>query len=291
MARTVKLNPEQQQRVVELHRNEHVSTEELARVYGVSQNTVWRVLRRFNAVKRPNASKYEQDTIRRLSGKRTREQIATLLERSCSFIETWQRKQKFHAHPKLTPRLENQIVALYKTGIGQKPVGRALNVSEKVVHAVLVRHHVPLHKGSPPFQMPPERFDKFRADVLSKKYFCVDLARKYGISKHNSLKLAKQILGVETFFRGETYPPLSSTFPERHDKTLSIADYCRFLVGIFPDGVPEKPPWDVVPPIISMLLEKFPFWREASTADLLSVESHLTAALATMRESQTALVN
>ncbi len=149
-----------------------------------------------------------------------------------------------------------------------------------------------IHKvGGRPFQMPPEQFAKFRRDVLSKKYFAIDLARKFGITKHNSLKLAKQILGVERFFRGETYPPLSSVFPERHDGRCTPADCLTLLNKIFPIGLPHEPDYVLVSAVIDMLVEVFPFWRSASKPVMENLGSHLVAAVATLRGAEGALVN
>src|SRR5216683_3251567 len=235
-----KLSEQQEQEVLALYKR--VKVREIAARFGCSGATITRILNRHGAMRPRYATEHEKKIICKLSGKRTQRQIATFLGRSLSFVTFWQRRQGFRAHPKLNAKLENEIIRLYRSRPwGQARVGREINVSEKVVHAVLVRYNIPLHKtGGVPFQLPPEQFSKFRADVLSRKYFAIDLAEKYGITKAIALRLSKEILGVEKFYGGETYPPLSSPFPQRYDARLTAADYCRFLASIFPNGVPEK---------------------------------------------------
>ncbi len=288
-----KLCEQQQQEVLRLHRDERVSTKELANVYNVSQGTIWRILRRFHAVGRPMASKQEQKIILGMSRRRkTRDEIATFLGRSRSFIFVWQKKLHCQRKHEPTEADKKIIIKLYREGKGQWRIARITGVPQAKVRRTLLEAGVATHKtGGHPFQMPPEQFSQFRADVLSRKYFAIDLAHKYGLTKAISLRLSKEILGVEKFYGGETYPPLSSPFPQRYDARLTGADYCRFLAGIFPNGVPEKEVWELVPPIISMLLEKFPFWRTADTGVLENLESHLVAAVATMRDAEGALVN
>lgn len=291
IGRTPKLSVAQQQEVVRLHRDEHVSTEELAKIYSVSQGTIWRILRKFGAVGRPMASKQEQKIIRKLSGKRTRKEIAEFLGKSLSCITFWQKQQGFRAHPKLNAELERHIIALYQTGLGQAPVGKETNTSEKVVHAVLLRHGIPLHKTSRPPMLTPEKRQQAVGMIRARNMYCKNIAKKLGVSRDCIEKLAREVLGCERFFGGPLWPPLQSSYPQRH-QAWTPADLVRFLAAIFPDGVPAEEDYVVVPRVVSALLQTFPFWRTATTPELLGLESHLLTALSTLRaESDSAAVN
>jgi hypothetical protein len=281
-----KLSEQQQQEVVRLHRDERVGTKELAEVYNVSQGTIQRILRRFNAVNRPMASAREKQIIVRMSKQRkTRAEIEKVLRRSCSFVFNWQKKLHCQLKDRRpTERQKNQICRLYQSGMGQVAVAVFLGFTQRTILDTLAERRILRHRsGGRAFKMAPEEFSKFRADVLSKKYFAIDLARKYKITKAISLRLCKEILGVPEFLRGETFPPLSSVFPERHDKRLGIAGYVQFLAKLFPTGLPPQPDHIIVPSVIDLLCETFPFWRTASVPVLEHLESHLLAAASTMR--------
>jgi len=291
-----RLNAEQEREVVALY--EHAKVSEIAARFGVSDGTILRILHRHGALKPRNATKREIKIIARLSGRRTRQQIAEFLGRSRSFVECWQRRQKFRAHPKLTARLEDEICKLYQSADatgrnrGQARVGRALNVSEKVVHAVLLRHGIPLHKsGTLPVFTPAKRRQAIRM-IRAKRHYLKQIAAKLGVHRGCIEELAHQILGCERFFGGAIWPPLQSAFPEkqRHDG-CTIGDCMSLLSRIFPDGLPPSPDSIIVPVIVDLLMTKFPFWQTASAPVLENLENHLLAAASTMRESQTALVN
>jgi len=286
-----KLSSAQELEVVQLHKHKKIA--EIAVQFGVSSGTILRILHRHSALRPRNATKHERKIIRQLSGKRTLEQIAEFLGRSRSFIYCQQRKLHCQRKHEPTENDKREIIRLYREWKGQARIAKLTGVPQAAVRRTLLEAGVPIHKtGEPRFQMPPELFKRFRADVLARKHFAIDLAEKYGITKHIALRLSKEILGVPTFFRGALYPPLSSVFPERHDARLTTADYCRFLVRIFPNGVPERPVWELVPEVVSMLLEKYAFWRAADTSVLENLENLLVAALGTMSGSeQTSLVN
>jgi len=288
--RTPKLNPAQEQQVLALY--EHSKIAEIAARFGVSGGTITRILHRHGAMPPRNATKHEQTIIHRLSGKRTQRQIAQFLGRSLSFVTFWQRRQGFRAHPKLNAKLENQIIALYKSGLGQARVGRRTNVSEKVVHAVLVRHNIPLHGTGGVPTLTPEKRRKAVAMIRAKGAYLKDIAKKLGVNRACIEKLAHAVLGCERFFGGAIWPPLQSAFPERqrHDG-CTVGDCMNLLGRIFPDGLPPSPDSIVVPVVVDMLMTKFPFWRSASAPVLLNLETHLTAAVATMRGAEQALVN
>ena len=291
-----RLNAEQEREVVALY--EHAKVSEIAARFGVSDGTILRILHRHGALKPRNATKREIKIIARLSGRRTREQIAAFLGRSHSFVEFWQRRQGFRAHPKLTARLEDEICKLYQSADatgrnrGQARVGRALNVSEKVVHAVLLRHGIPLHKsGTLPVFTPAKRRQAIRM-IRAKRHYLKQIAAKLGVHRGCIEELAHQILGCERFFGGAIWPPLQSAFPEKqtHDG-CTIGDCMSLLGRIFPDGLPPSPDSIIVPMIVDLLMTKFPFWQTASAPVLENLENHLVKAAATMRESEGALVN
>jgi transposase len=292
-----KLNSQEEQEVLALH-EEDVSTAELAIRFGVSDGTILRILHRHGAMPPRNATKHEKKIICKLSGKRTQRQIAEFLGRSLSFVTFWQRRQGFRAHPKLTARLEDKICKLYKSAEaagrnrGQARVGRALNVSEKVVHAVLVQHGIPRHTGGTPPMLTPEKCQKAVAMIRAKGAYLKDIAKKLGVNRACIEKLAHAVLGCERFFGGAIWPPLQSAFPERqrHDG-CTVGDCMNLLGRIFPDGLPPSPYSIVVPVVVNLLMTKFPFWRTASTPVLENLESHLIAAAATMRGAEQALVN
>jgi len=292
-----RLNAEQEREVVALY--EHAKVSEIAARFGVSDGTILRILHRHGALKPRNATKREIKIIARLSGRRTREQIAAFLGRSHSFVEFWQRRQGFRAHPKLTARLEDEICKLYKSADatgrnrGQARVGRETNVSQKVVHVVLLRHGIPLHKsGTLPVFTPAKRRQAIRM-IRAKRHYLKQIAAKLGVHRGCIEELAHQILGCERFFGGAIWPPLQSAFPEieRHDERLTAADYIRLLSKIFPNGLPPSPDWIVVPAVVDLLQETFHFWRTASAPVLKNLESHLVKAAATMRSAESTLVN
>ncbi len=270
-----KLSSARELEVVQLHKHKKIA--EIAVQFGVSSGTILRILHRHSALRPRNATKHERAVIRRLSGKRTREQIAEFLGRSRSFVECWQRRQGFRAHPKLTARLEHEICELYKSAEatgrnrGQARVGRALNVSEKVVHAVLLRHGIPLHKsGTLPVFTPEKRRQAIRM-IRAKRHYLKEIAAKLGVHRGCIEELAHQILGCERFFGGAIWPPMQSAFPEKqtHDG-CTVGDCMNLLSRIFPDGLPPSPDSIIVPVIVDLLMTKFPFWQTASAPVLLT---------------------
>jgi len=291
-----RLNSQQEQEVVELYKRLKIA--EIAARFGVSTGIITRALHRHGAMPPRNATKHEQAIIRRLSGKRSQRQIAEFLGRSLSFVTFWQRRQGFRAHPKLNARLEDEICKLYKSAEatgrnrGQARVGRALNVSEKVVHAVLVQHGIPRHTGGTPPMLTPDKRRQAVALIRAKRHYLKDIAKKLGVHRDCIEKLAHQILGCERFFGGPLWPPLQSAFPERqrHDG-CTVGDCMNLLGRIFPDGLPPSPDSIIVPVIVDLLMTKFTFWQTASAPVLENLNSHLEAALATMRNSEGALVN
>jgi len=290
-----KLSEQQEQEVLALYKlYKHVKIAEIAARFGCSGATILRILHRHEAMPPRNATKHEQAVIRRLSGKRTRAQIAEFLGRSLSFVESWQRRQGFHAHPKLTARLEDEICKLYKSGLGQARVGKRTNVSEKVVHAVLVRHNIPLHGTGGVPTLTPEKRQKAVAMIRSRSTYLKDIAKKLGVNRACIEKLAHAILGCERFFGGAIWPPLQSAFPEmqRHDERCTVGDYMKLLNAIFPTGLPPSAPDStVVPVVIDLLMTTFPFWRTAPTPILQTLENNLVAAMTMMRGAEQALVN
>ncbi len=294
MARPVKLNSEREREVLALYKRLKIS--EIAARYGVSGGTITRILHRHGAMPPRYATEHEQAIIRRQSGKRTQIQIAEFLGRSLSFVTFWQRRQKFRACAKLNAALENQIIALYRgRGLGQARVGREINVSEKVVHQVLVSHGIPLRKAGGVPILTPEKRQQAVAMIRAKNSYLKDIAKKLGVHRGCVEKLAHAVLGCERFFGGPLWPPLQSAFPEmqRHDERCTVGDYMKLLNAIFPTGLPPSAPDStVVPVVIDLLMTTFPFWRTASTPVLENLENHLVTALATMRGAeQTSLVN
>lgn len=239
------------------------------------------------------ASKHELEIIRKLSGRRTQRAIAGFLGRSRNFVQEWQRRLEVLRWRKLDARAEREIVELYRSGKGQVKVAKILRIQQRIVHAVVLKHALLRKTGGIHFQMPPAQFRQFRKDVLSRRYFCVDLAKKYSLTRHTSLKLAKQILGVSTFLRGAQLPPLSSVFPERPAAGyMERGAVCELLSKIFPAGLPGCNDYVLVSAVIDLLCETFPFWRSASMPVLENLENHLVAAVATLRGAeQTSLVN
>jgi transposase-like protein len=97
----LKLSPEQEEQVLALYEHD-AKIAEIALQFGVSGGTIKRILHRHAAMRPRYASTREQETIRKLSGKRKAKQIAKCIGRSLSFVKFWQRRQGFHAHPKPT---------------------------------------------------------------------------------------------------------------------------------------------------------------------------------------------
>lgn len=282
-----KLTPAQEFEVVALYARLKIT--ELAAKFNCSGGTIRRILHRHEALAPRFATKHERAVIRRLSGRRTRKEIAAFLGKSLSCIKFWQRRQGFRAHPKMNPELENQIIALYENH-SQIWVARETNVSEKQVHAVLLRRGIPLRKGGNQPMLTPQKRQQAVAMIRGRNMYCRGIAAKLGVSRDSVEKLAHAVTGCERFFGGALWPPLQSVFPQRHQE-WTANDLVRFLSTIFPDGVPVVEDYVIVPRIVSVLLETFPFWREATTPDLLGLENHLVTALSTLRaESESALV-
>jgi hypothetical protein len=263
-----KLNSQQQQEVVQLGRE--------------------------GALKPRNATKDEIKIIARLSGRRTQRELAGFLGRSRRFVQEWQKKLGCQRKHQPTQEDKREIIRLYHhEKKGQAVTARLSRIPQKAVRATLLEAGIPIHPpGDYRFQMPPAQFAKFRRDVLSKRYYCADLAKKYSLSRHNSLRLAKDILGVEKFLRGQTFPPLSSVFPERqkHDERCTVADCMTILSRLFPGGLPPAADCVVASAVVDLLLE-LPFWKRASTPVLENVEKHLGTAAGMLRGAETALVN
>jgi transposase-like protein len=288
-----KLSSAQELEVVRLH-NEDVSTAGLAIRFNVSEGTILRILHRHGALKPRNATAREKKIILRMSRRRkTRAEIGKVLGRSCSFVFNWQKKLHCQLQDhRPTEQEKDEICKLYVSGLGQVVVAKKTGFTQRTILTTLAERGIPHHRTARPPALTAEKRRQAVTLIRARNSYLKDIAKKLGVNRNCIEKLAHQILGIERFFGGQIWPPLQSAFPERHDARLSTAGYVEFLTKLFPAGLPEKPPWEIVPPIISMLLEKFPFWRSASTAELLSVESHLTAALSMMRGAeQGGLVN
>jgi len=289
-----RLNSDQQLEVLRLHRDERVKIAAIAEVYNVASTTVWRVLRRFGAVDRPMATALERRVILRMSKERcTREQIATFLGRSKSFVFWWQRKLgcRLKDH-RPTERQKNQICQLYQSGLGQVAVVKKTTFPQPTILRVLAERGIPHHRTARPPALTSEKRRQAIRMIRAKRHYLKEIAAKLGVHRGCIEELAHQILGCERFFGGAIWPPLQSAFPEkqRHDG-CTIGDCMNLLSRIFPDGLPPSPDSIIVPVIVDLLQETFPFWRTASTPVLLNLESHLVAALGTMRSVEGALVN
>ncbi len=290
--RTPKLNSAQEQEVLALYK--HVKVAELAARFGVSGGTIVRVLHRHGAMRPRNGGKDEIRIIRRLSGKRTQRELATLLGRSVTFVKHWQRKLGCERKHEPTEADKKIIIKLYREGKGQARIAKITGVPQAKVRRTLLEAGVQIHGTGGVPTLTPEKRQKAVAMIRAKGAYLKDIAKKLGLNRACIEKLAHAILGCERFFGGAIWPPLQSAFPEmqRHDERCTVGDYMKLLNAIFPTGLPPSAPDStVVPVVIDLLMTTFPFWRTAPTPILQTLENNLVAAMTMMRGAEQALVN
>jgi len=271
--------------VVELH-HKHLKIAEIARRFGVSDGTILRVLHRHEAMPPRNATKHEIKIIKRLSKqRRTRDQIAQFLGRSRAFVDNWQRK--LHCQRKHEPTEEDkrEIIRLYREWKGQARIAKLTGVPQPAVRRVLLEAGIPIHRtGEPRFQLPPDQQERFKRAVLSRKFYCKDLEKEFGLTKSLARRLAKEVLGVPEFLRGAILPRLSSHFPQVDAQPSHYVELVQRISDLCFDGKLLAPQYDKL--FVDACLKIVPAFQNQPQTILNCLSANLTAAVGSLRSQR-----
>jgi len=198
--RRPKLSQEQQQELLRLRRHENINTGALAKRFCVSRGIVWRILKKFGALRPPMASKHEMEIIRQLSGKRTQCQLARFLGRSIAFVINWQAKLGCRRKHQPTEKDKQTIIDLYRggKGKGQVAIARITGVPKVAVHRTLVAAGVTI-RGGKPFQPSTRQLIDIIDLAMAGNDSAKSIAKKIGRPYRAVLKLVHKLRQCSKF--------------------------------------------------------------------------------------------